>query len=69
MGKPLTADDVLPIVHALTPKEKAKLLRLILAEAHGSDAAAYRAKPPGSEEFGSDEHPLSWEDDGWDEFG
>lgn len=64
MGKPLTADDVLPIVAALTPQEKSRLLRLISMR---GDAAAYAAMPPASDEFSSDEEPLAQDGEGWDD--
>lgn len=69
MGKPLTADDVLPIVASLTPKEKARLLRLISARSAGSAAAAYAATPPGRDEFSSDTDPLAWDGEGWEDVG
>lgn len=69
MGKPLTADDVLPMVAALTPNERARLLRLISAKSDASAAAAYEAVPPGGDEFVSDEEPLSWDGEGWEDVG
>jgi hypothetical protein len=50
MGKPLTADDILPLVAALTPQERVRLLRLI-ALPQGADAPVYRSVPPSRDEF------------------
>ena len=67
MAKPMTADDLLPLVEGLTPPERARLLRLITARAAGKEAAAYQAAPPGKDEFSSDENPLEWEGRGWED--
>jgi hypothetical protein len=66
MAKPLTADDVLPIVASLNPHERVRLLRLISMSSSESAAAAYRATPVGQGEFSSDEDPLSWDSEGWE---
>ena len=68
MPKPLTADDILPLVACLTPQERARLLRLITRPTGGRDAEAYRAAPPAADEFGTDPEsdPLSWDADGWE---
>jgi len=39
-----------------------------LKAAATDDIAAYRAAPPDTAEFGSDDEPLSWEGEGWEEF-
>jgi hypothetical protein len=67
MPKPLTADDILPLVACLTPQERVRLLRLITS-ADGADAAAYKAVAPGTDEFTSDDDPLSWDAEGWEQF-
>jgi hypothetical protein len=48
-----------------------RLAKLALrAAAHDdSAAAAYVAAPPSPDEFSSDEEPLAWEGQGWEEFG
>jgi hypothetical protein len=69
MGKPLTADDVLPIVASLTPQEKARLLRVISARSSESAAAAYAAAPVSSDELSSDVDPLAWDGEGWENVG
>ena len=66
MGKALTADDILPLVASLTPRERARLLRLI-AFPQGADAAVYGSVPPSCEEFSADEEPLAWDAEGWED--
>ena len=68
MTKPLTADDILPLVACLTPHERVRLLRLIARPA-GSDAEAYRGIAPQSDEFSTDSDSLSWDSDGWESVG
>jgi hypothetical protein len=68
MPKPLTADDILPLIACLTPQERVRLLRLINGPA-GADAAVYRAAPPTDDEFGADDDELSWDAEGWESFG
>jgi hypothetical protein len=65
MPKPLTADDLLPLVACLTPQERIRLLRLLSAPS-SADAAAYRAAPPGRQEFSADDDALGWDAEGWD---
>ena len=67
MAKPLTADDIVPLVNALTPKERGRLLRMITRPHSGDDASAYSSMPPGHDEFSADEEPLAWEADGWED--
>jgi len=69
MGKPLTADDILPLVACLTPRERSRLLRLISVPPEADDGDNYRALPPLREEFSSDEEPLSWDAEGWEDVG
>jgi hypothetical protein len=68
MTKPLTADDILPLVACLTPQERVRLLRLI-AKPAGSDSEAYRATPPTLDEFSTDADSLSWDSDDWENAG
>jgi len=68
MPKPLTADDILPLVACLTPQERVRLLRLIKVPV-GSDAAAYSSLPPTGDEFSADDDPLAWDADGWENVG
>ncbi len=61
----LTADDIIPLIAALTPQERARLLRLI-AEPRTGDASIYQAIPPASQEFSAGGEPLAWESDDWE---
>ncbi|MBX3097927.1 MAG: hypothetical protein KF812_13840 [Fimbriimonadaceae bacterium] len=65
MAIQLTAEDLVPLVAALTPEERTRLLRLIVRP-QADDDSLYRAMPPRKEEFSSDEDQLSWEGEGWD---
>ena len=69
MSKPLSADDILPLVARLTPQECLRLLRLIGLQPRANDGDAYRALPPTREEFSSDEDPLAWDSEGWEDVG
>ena len=69
MAKPMNAEDILPLVAGLTPRERARLLRLIAASSGANAAKAYAAVPPGRDEFTSDEEPLEWEANGWEDVG
>ena len=67
---PLKAHDLLPLVQRLSHEEQLRLVKLALraAASNGNDAAAYGAVPPRDDEFSSDDEPLAWEADGWEEF-
>jgi hypothetical protein len=71
MREPLTAQEVWPLVEKLPRDELVRLAKLALhAAARGGDTrAAYRAHPPGAGEFGSEEEPLAWEGEGWEQVG
>ena len=71
MSDPLTASDFWPLILKLPHDERVRLAKLALrAAAHdGSAAAAYAAAPASPDEFSSDEAPLAWEGQGWEEFG
>ena len=66
MGKALTANDILPLIASLTPEERVRLLRLT-ASSKCADASVYRGVPPVRDEFTSDEEPLAWEGEGWED--
>jgi hypothetical protein len=66
MAKTLTADDILPLVASLTPRERVRLLRLI---ASSQDALAYPSVPPSCDEFSADEESLAWDAEGWENVG
>jgi hypothetical protein len=67
MSQPLTANDLLPLVARLEPQERRRLIQLIESTSE-RDASIYRATPPLPTEFVSDEDPLGWDADGWEEF-
>jgi len=69
MGKSLTADDILPLVACLTPQERVRLLRFLSVRPGADEKDAYRAFPPKREEFSSDEEPLAWDAEGWEDVG
>ena len=66
MEKPLSAEELFPLVERLSPKERLRLLRLISLRPAGDDRDAYRALPPRPDEFSSDTDPLAWDADGWE---
>ena len=68
MPKPLTADDIIPLVASLTLQERVRLLRLI-ALPQGADAPVYRSVPPSRDEFSSEDEPLAWDAEGWEDMG
>lgn len=65
MSQPLTADDLLPLVARLAPRERLRLARLIEVAAE-RDAAMYLATPPRKDEFATEDEPLAWDAEGWD---
>ena len=67
MAEPLTADDILPLVAQLSPQERARFVRLITTS--GGDAKAYDRVPPSPDEFSTDEDPLGWDAEGWENVG
>ena len=69
MAKFLTADDILPLVDCLTPQERVRLLRLLSVRPGADEGDAYRTVPLTREEFSSDEEPLSWDAEGWEDVG
>jgi hypothetical protein len=62
---PTTVEEIVPLVEALSPLERARLLRLI-TRARSVDSAVYEAIPPSPEEFSADEDPLAWDSEGWE---
>ena len=65
MPQPLTANDLLPLVARLAPGERDRLVRLIEATSE-RDASVYGMTPPKRDEFSSDEEPLAWDSEGWE---
>jgi hypothetical protein len=68
IAKTLTADDILPLVASLTPRECVCLPRLI-ALPQDADASVYRSVPRSRDEFSADEEPLAWDAEGWEDVG
>ena len=62
---PTTVEEIVPLVEALSPRERARLLHLI-TRARNVDSSVYEAIPPSPEEFSSDEDPLAWDSEGWE---
>ncbi len=74
MASPLTAKDLWPLIQKLAPEEQVRLVKALqgsVAGQTGMDSDAYGAAPVGPSEFSeefSEEDPLAWDGDGWDEF-
>lgn len=64
MEDPTTAEEIVPLVEALSPPERARLLRPI-TRARKVDSSVYEAIPPSLDEFSADEDPLAWDSEGW----
>jgi len=69
MEKPLSAEELFPLVDRLSPQERLRLLRLISLRSAADDHDAYLALPPRHDEFSSDTDPLAWDADGWEGIG
>jgi hypothetical protein len=67
MPRPLTADDIMPLVASLTDSERIRLLRWITLPG-GADALAYSAAPPARDEFSIEDESIAWDADGWEKF-
>lgn len=61
----LTVEEIVPLVEALAPRERKRLLRRI-SELPSGDAAVYALNPPAHEEFTVKEDPLAWDSEGWE---
>lgn len=68
MANPVSVEEIVPLVEALSPREFARLLRLV-AISRKEDSFVYAGIPPASEEFLADEEPLVWDSDGWENVG
>ena len=69
MEKPLSAEELFPLVARLSPPERLRLLRLISLRPASDDLDAYHTLPPRHDEFSSDRDPLGWDADGWEGIG
>ncbi|MCC6368780.1 MAG: hypothetical protein IT165_35100 [Bryobacterales bacterium] len=63
MSNSLTVEEIVPLVEALPPEERARLVRLITGL---HDSSIYAARPPAGDEFSTDEDPLAWDSEGWE---
>lgn len=61
----MTVEEIVPLVEALPPEERVRLLRLI-TRSRNDDSSIYAALPPAREEFSADEEPLAWDSEGWE---
>lgn len=68
MDRPTTAEDFMALISSLSNQERVRLVHLLVQQTRSSDAEAYALMPPGEDEFSSDEEPLAWEAEGWEEF-
>lgn len=66
MAQSVSVEQILPLVAELTAPERTRLIRLIVEQPGADDASAYDAKPPRLDEFGSEEEPLEWDAEGWE---
>jgi len=67
MPKPTSAEEILPLVAALSPRERIRLIRLLAQQPKGGEAVLYAAAPLHPNEFSSDEDSLDWDAEGWEE--
>jgi hypothetical protein len=67
---PPTAHELWRLIQRLPREERLRLAKLALRSAaeEGGAEAAYAQAPVGADEFSSDEEPLAWDADGWEEF-
>ncbi len=65
MAHCLTVEEIVPLVEALAPRERTRLLRLI-SKLPSDDAAIYALNPSAHEEFTVREDPLAWDSEGWE---
>jgi hypothetical protein len=59
---------MVPLINALPPEERARLVRLITGSAD-ADSSIYQARPPAGDEFSTDEEHLAWDGEGWENVG
>ena len=69
MEKPLSAEELFPLVDRLSVHERLRLLRLISLRQAAEARDAYVALPPRHDEFLSDTEPVAWDADGWEGIG
>lgn len=62
MPEPLSVEEILPLIAALRPEERARLFQLVAR----NDAERYAAIPVRPDEFSTEDDPMEWESDGWE---
>jgi hypothetical protein len=72
MAQPLTADDLMPLIARLSPRQR-QLLARRLAPGHAArdtdgDAARYRRQPIQPVEDVASDAGVAFDPEGWDEF-
>jgi hypothetical protein len=65
MPSQLTVEDIVPLVAALTPQERLRLLRLMVGHSN-DDGLLYKTIPTAPDEFSSEGDPLDWDSEGWE---
>ena len=65
MADGLTVEEIVPLVEALAPRERSRLLRLI-SKIPTDDAEICALNPPARKEFTLPEDPLAWDSEGWE---
>jgi hypothetical protein len=71
MSSTLTVQDLWPLVQKLPQAEQVRLAMLVLratSRNESSDSAAYQVAPPKVDEFSTEDEPLAWEGEGWEDF-
>jgi hypothetical protein len=68
MNAPKTADELMPLVAALSPGERIRLIQLLAEQSGAADARSYSHIPTREGEFLSDDDSLAWDAEGWEEF-
>ncbi|MEZ5402939.1 MAG: hypothetical protein R2729_24895 [Bryobacteraceae bacterium] len=63
MPNPIAVEEIVPLVDALSLKERTRLVRLITRSLHG-DASIDEAQPPARTVFSTDEEMLAWDTEG-----
>jgi hypothetical protein len=58
------------LIRRLPREERLRLAKMVFRSAaeDGDDTVAYADAPVGPDEFSSEDEPLSWDAEGWDEF-
>ena len=63
----MTVEEIVPLVEALPPQERARLLGLITPKLRPNNLSAGARTPLAQHGFSEQEDPLSWESEGWED--